>query len=98
MPTKDFIALVLIIPAVFGGILGLSLLKPVRSIVFCSLIYLTAVTEQFDVNFLSRDWYRGTTRGIEFSLVDILSISLLVSMVLFPRRGYKRAYWPASFG
>ena len=43
--------------------------------------------------------YRGTTRGFEFSLVDILSISLLISAVLAPRReGQSRFFWPASFG
>jgi hypothetical protein len=54
--------------------------------------------ERMDVNFVSREWYRGTSRGFEFSILDILSISLLVSAVLFPRRGESRGYWPASLG
>src|SRR5207237_1862028 len=37
-------------------------------------------------------------RGFEFSLVDILSISLLLSALLIPRRGESRGYWPASLG
>src|SRR5712671_1173301 len=45
----------------------------------------------------SREFYRGTTRGFEFSLVDILSISLLASLLLVPR-GRSRGYWPASLG
>jgi hypothetical protein len=31
-------------------------------------------------------------------LVDILSISLLASAILAPRRGQSRGFWPASFG
>src|SRR5436190_3508391 len=62
------------------------------------MIFLAPMTEDFDINFVSRDFYRGTTRGFEFSLVDILSISLLVSGLLVPRRGQSRAFWPASLG
>ena len=56
------------------------------------------MTEDCDINFVSRDFYRGTTRGFEFSLVDILSISLLLSALLVPRRDQSRGYWPASLG
>lgn len=33
-----------------------------------------------DLNFLSREWYRGTTRGIEVSWLDLLWILLLSSL------------------
>jgi hypothetical protein len=62
------------------------------------MIFLAPMTENYDVNFWSRDFYRGTTRGIEISLVDVLSLSLLVSAILAPKRGESRGFWPAGFG
>ena len=43
------------------------------------------MTEYVDVNFVSRDWYRGTTRGFEVSFVDVLSLSLLAERDSFGR-------------
>src|SRR5688572_8512150 len=56
------------------------------------------VTHKLDINFLSHFWYRGTTRGLEVSFVDILAVAVLVSSVVFPRPGLARWYWPASLG
>ncbi|MCI0746382.1 MAG: hypothetical protein L0Y58_13350 [Verrucomicrobia subdivision 3 bacterium] len=55
------------------------------------------LSERLDVNILSQHWYRGTTRGFEFSFVDILAWALIISTVLTPQRHQKRFYWPASF-
>ena len=40
----------------------------------------------------------GTTRGFEFSLVDILSISLVHKRILVPKRNQSRGFWPAELG
>jgi len=61
------------------------------------LVSLSPLIERLDLNYVSREWYRGTSRGFEISLLDILALSLLVSAVLLPRRGESRGYWPASF-
>jgi hypothetical protein len=98
MEQKDLVAMVLLITATGGGIVLTCLSKHVRDLFFFLMIVLSAMTERVDVNFMSRDWYRGTTRGFEVSLVDVLSISLLVSSFLFPRRGNKRWFWPPSLG
>jgi hypothetical protein len=98
MQPKDFIGLALAIIGVLGGTAVLTLWRRGRDFAFVSMLVLAPMTEDFDVNFVSRDFYRGTTRGFEFSLVDILSLSLLISGLLLPRRGQSRAYWPASFG
>ena len=50
------------------------------------------------VTFLGRWWYRGSTRGLEVTLQDILAFSLLVSSVLAPRQGRSRWRWPAGLG
>jgi hypothetical protein len=88
-----------VIPA---AILGASLLacvsRRIRDVFFVLLVFLSPMIERVDVNFVSREWYRGTSRGFEFSILDILSISLLLSAVLCPRNGESRWYWPGSLG
>ena len=81
-----------------GGILLTSLSYRIRDLVFFLMVTLSPVTEYIDVNFVSRDWYRGTTCGYEVSFVDVLSLSLLASSFIRPRRGEKRWFWPASLG
>jgi len=98
MQQKDFIGLILAAIGVGGGVLLTCIWKRARDVFFVGMMILAPMTEDYDINFVSRDFYRGTTRGFEFSLVDILSISLLVSALLVPRRGESRGYWPASFG
>jgi hypothetical protein len=98
MQKKDIIGLILAFVGIFGGTLIATFSKRARDVFFFLMIFLVPMTEDFDVNFVSRDFYRGTTRGIEFSCVDILSISLLLASLLAPRKGESRGYWPASFG
>src|SRR5437764_5759981 len=98
MENKDLIGLVLAVTGIAGGVLVTCISTRARDLFFLAMVWLAPMTENYDVNFVSRDFYRGTTRGFEFSLVDILSISLLVSALLAPRRGQSRGYWPASLG
>lgn len=56
------------------------------------LVFGTTRTDLFDIQFLSREWYRGTTRGIEVSWLDLLWILLLVSL---PRNKLSRWRLPA---
>lgn len=98
MQQKDVIAFLILFSAGCGGVLLACLSKRIRDLFFVLIIPAAAVTEYIDVNFVSRDWYRGTTCGFEVSMVDVLSVSLLVSSILVPRRGEKRSYWPASLG
>jgi hypothetical protein len=98
MENKDLIGLVLAVIGISGGVLATCIFPRVRDLFFVAMVFLAPMTEDYDINFVSRDFYRGTTRGFEFSLVDILSISLLLSALLLPRRGNSRGYWPASLG
>ena len=98
MQQKDILGLLFAAGGIFGGTLLTTVWKRSRDFFFFGMILLAPMTEDFDVNFVSRDFYRGTTRGIDFSLVDILSISLLLSALLIPRKGQSRGFWPASFG
>src|ERR1700722_3542519 len=98
MGFKALFGLTVVPAAIVGGCIMASLSRRVRDLFFVLLVFLSPMIELVDVNFVSREWYRGTSRGFEFSILDILSISLLVSAVLFPRRGEARMYWPASLG
>jgi len=98
MGSKELFGLTVIPAAALGGIILASFSKRVRDLFFVLLVFLVPLIERVDVNFVSREWYRGTSRGFEVSLLDILSISILFSSVLMPKRGVSRVYWPASFG
>src|SRR4051794_21573582 len=98
MQQKDILGLLIACAGIFGATLITTLWKRARDFAFFAMVVLVPMTERVDVNFVSRDFYRGTTRGIEFSLVDILSISLLLSALIMPRKGESRGFWPASFG
>ena len=98
MPTKLLFGWVVVPAMALAGIVLACAFKRVRDLFFVLLVFLTPLIERVDVNFVSREWYRGTSRGFEFSVLEIFSISLLISSILAPRRGEARAYWPASLG
>jgi len=98
MGSKYLLGFALLVVATFGGVVVACFSKRLRDLFFVGMILLAPMTENYDINFMSRDFYRGTTRGIEISLVDVLAISILVSSILFPRQGQRRMFWPASFG
>jgi hypothetical protein len=98
MELKYIEAAVLLLVLTFGGVMAACISTRVRDTFFFLLVTMSCITERVDVNFVSREWYRGTTCGYEVSLVDVFAISLLISAFLFPRKGEKRFFWPASLG
>ena len=98
MDTNHFIALAVLFLMIPMGIITATVSHRARDVAFFVMVAATVVTDRLDVNFLSHYWYRGTTRGLEFSLVDLLAISVFVSSFLRPRPGVSRLYWPAGFG
>jgi hypothetical protein len=98
MGTKELFGLTMIPAAVVGGIVVATMSKRIRDVFFVLLVFLAPFIQLLDVNFVSREWYRGTSRGFEVSLLDILSVSLLFGSILAPRRGTSRMYLPASLG
>src|SRR5437762_197663 len=98
MQNKYLIASMLIPVAIFLSTTILSFSRHARQWAFFFLVAGISVSTELDINFLSHEWYRGTTRGIEFSFVDVLAISLVLSSILFPLPGHRRFYWPASLG
>ena len=98
MELKELVALGLIFMSVPVCTALLTYWRRGRDFAFFVLVFGAMITERLDINFVSREWYRGTTRGFEISFLDILSISLLVAMWLRPRKGESRFFWPASLG
>lgn len=96
MTQAHLIATIALLAAGFGGVLLCLFSQRARDVFFFLLVALAPFSERMQVNYFSREWYRGTTRGLEFCGLDILSFSLLVSAFLLPRRGEKRFYFPAS--
>jgi hypothetical protein len=98
MDANHLIALALLILAVPACILITTLSHRARDVAFFTMVAATVITDRLDVNFFSHYWYRGTTRGFEFSLVDLLAIGILAGCFLMPRPGESRGYWPAGLG
>lgn len=78
------------------GVLYAASSRFVREAVFVALIVSTSAPFLADINILGRNWYRGTTRGIEISYVDAFSIILLASTILTRRQDSWRH--PAAAG
>ena len=74
-----------------------------KAVFFCLVLGTTNTGGLFglplDINFLSREWYRGTTRGIEVSYLDLLAVVLFFStLVVRKREGRPMFFWPTSLG
>jgi hypothetical protein len=67
-----------------------------RDLAFGALVFGTTLSDRLDINFLSCEWYRGTTRGIEVSFVDFLALSVLLGAWWAARRERFRPFWPSS--
>ena len=98
METKDILALMLLAVALMGCV-GLTCISHrAREIAFFLMTALAVVSDRFDVNFFSRYWYRGSTRGVEISFIDVIALSVFISSFLLPKAGFSRWRWPAGLG
>jgi hypothetical protein len=98
MEIKHVIAAILIIVLTTTGVVVASIAQRARDLMFFLLVAGAVLTERMSVNFFSQAWYRGTTRGVEISLMDILAVSILVASLLVPRYRGPRWYWPVGLG
>src|ERR1700676_2252771 len=82
-----------------AGAVAAAWFQRVRDIFFFAMVSLAVLAEKLDVNFFSKAWYRGTTRGIQVTLLEILAFGLLVGCWLGRRPDdARRWFWPASLG
>lgn len=97
METNHLIGLDLIIAGLFIGVLFACFSARGRDAAFMLIILGAVYIDRMSVHFVSREWYRGTSRGFEFSLVDIVAVSLLAGLLLVRRSAQSlRLFWPAS--
>jgi hypothetical protein len=96
MEIKHVIAAALIIVLTGAGVAVASVAQRVRDLMFFLLVAGAVLTERMSVNFFSQAWYRGTTRGVEISLMDILAVSILAASLLAPRYRGTRWHWPVG--
>lgn len=73
------------------------------NIVFIALVFSTTQPDALfglptDINFMSREWYRGSTRGFEISLLDLLALILLVGSLSVRARDGNKFIKPPSYG
>ncbi len=96
MTYKGIIGTILILCGMGGGTLLACLSHRIRSLFFMMLVFFAPMLELMSINFVSRDFYRGTSRGFEVSIPDILAFSVFASCMLAPVQGRRRVFWPAS--
>lgn len=96
MQLKEIVALALIIFAVPICTALMVFWRRARDLGFFAIVFGAMIANSLDVNFVSREWYRGTTRGFEISFLDIIALALLLAMFLRPRKGDRRFIWPGS--
>lgn len=96
MSSAHALALALIPFATVGAAVAAMIFRWVRDVFFCAIVGGAIMSERMDVHFVSMEWYRGTTRGFEISLIAILAFAVLVGCI-FGRNAHRpRIYWPAS--
>lgn len=99
MTASHAIALLLIPLLSVAGAALATWSRTVRDAYFFLIVTLAIFSERLDVNFFSQAWYRGTTRGIQFSLLEIFAFGLLAGTLLSRRDDDRpRWFWPGSFG
>ena len=92
------LALVLIPFLTVAGAVAATWFQRVRDIFFFLMVSVAVFAERLDVNFFSQAWYRGTTRGVQVTLLEILAFGLLIGCWIGRRGGERRWFWPASLG
>lgn len=93
---KDLLGLLLLLTGSVVSAAVLSAWSALRPVALFLITAGLANTRILDLNIASAYWYRGTTRGFEFTGMDVLALGLLVSLVLVPRAERPRWFFPAS--
>lgn len=96
--TKHILALIILVAFGSGTFFASLISQRVRDVVLFFFIFGAVLIQKMDVTFAGIYWYRGTSRGIEISLLDVAPLCLLIVTLLLPRYERGRFFWPASFG
>ena len=74
MTFKHMLGLVLLSLAIPGVCVVTSASRRLRELAFLVMLAGWVVTDRMDMHFFSFDLYRGSTRGVEVSILDILGL------------------------
>ena len=96
MEFKHVIFLLGFLTCVPAGALAASFSARARDVLFLSLIFGTALSHRLSINFFSREWYRGSTVGMEISFVDFLTLALLIGVLVDAWRRRLPLFWPPA--
>ncbi len=92
------VALVVIPFFTIAGAVAATLSQRIRDAFFLAMVSLAVLAERMDVNFFSEAWYRGTTRGIQVTLLEMLAFGLVFGCWIGRRGTERRLFWPGSLG
>ncbi|MCX6950762.1 MAG: O-antigen ligase family protein [Verrucomicrobia bacterium] len=98
MTTAHALALALIPVLTVAAAVAATWSQWVRDAFFFGMVCFAIFAERMQVNFFSEAWYRGTTRGLQVTLLEIVAFGLLVGCWFGRRDGERRWFWPASLG
>lgn len=98
METKHLIGLVLVLTLAFASVVVMTLAPRLRPWGLFAVAFGGIVSTWMDVNFFGQYWYRGTTRGVEISLLDLIALGLVAAELIAPRYERRRWFWPAGLG
>jgi hypothetical protein len=96
METKHLLSLIVLITLGPALVLASVFSYRLRELIFFAMVAGGVIL--VDVNFLGEYWYRGTARGLEISLSDLLAWAVLISTIVAPKYPGHRWVWPAGFG
>ena len=96
MKPAHALALALIPFLAVGAAVAATWSQRVRDIFFFAMVCFAVFAERMEVNFFSAAWYRGTTRGLQVTLHEILAFGLLMGCLFGRRAAERRWFWPAS--
>lgn len=96
--TKHLFAFILLIGAGSLGMFLTLISQRLRDVALFVLVFGSVLVDKLNITLMGTFWYRGTSRGIEISALDLAPLCLLIATVLVPRYPRGRFYWPASLG
>jgi hypothetical protein len=81
------------------GIVVAYLSQKILDAVFVLMVVATSFpTGNTDIELITRDWYRGTTRGLEVNIVDLCGLVVFGAVLLRRMIKGSRWQWPPSLG
>lgn len=94
METKHLLSLIVMVTVVPAMVLMATVSYRLRELMFFALVAGGVIV--IDVNFFGEYWYRGTSRGLEVSLADLLAWAVLIGTLVMPRYPGPRWIRPAG--